>query len=218
MQKKAKGMMAAAILLSIWMSILPVHGAGNAVIPVNQTFTVINNPDGGTLNNTFTYTLKADVPTDPMPAGSIAGTYTFTISGNQTINIGPINSYTVPGTYRYKLKQTNDGMQYYGYDATEYEVIVTIINGALGLESKVAIKKNGIKVPMAGFMANYNKPSPPPPPTPRPPKNVVERIVQKVVIPLTQDSSMLAMWGSVFMISMGIIVIKAIMMFKEQKQ
>ena len=130
MQKKAKGMMA-AILLALWMSILPVHGAGNAVIPVRQTFTVINNPDGGTLNNTFTYTLKADVPTDPMPAGSIAGTYTFTISGNQTINIGPINSYTVPGTYRYKLKQTNDGTQYYGYDATEYEVIVTIINGAL---------------------------------------------------------------------------------------
>ena len=110
MQKKAKGMMA-AILLSAWMSILPVHGAGNAVIPVNQTFTVINNPDGGTLNNTFTYTLKADVPTDPMPAGSIAGTYTFTISGNQTINIGPINSYTTPGIYRYKLKQTNDGIQ-----------------------------------------------------------------------------------------------------------
>ena len=217
MKKKAAGLCAALSIVTMMMT-TSVHGAGNALIPIRQTFTVISNPDGASLTNTFTYTLKADVASDPMPAGSIAGTYTFTITGNQMLNIGPINSYTVPGVYHYKLKETNGAVPYYGYDATEYEVIVTVINGAFGLESKVAIKKNGIKVPMAGFMANYNKPSPPPPPTPRPPKNVVERIVQKVVIPVTQDSSMLAMWGSVFMISMGIIVIKAIMMFKEQKQ
>ena len=210
MKKKAAGLCAACVAMAVMMMMSTVHGAGNALIPVRQTFTVISNPDGASLTNTFTYTLKADVPTDPMPAGSIGGTYTFTMSGNQMLNIGPINSYTVPGTYRYKLKQTNDGTQYYGYDATEYEVIVTVINGALGLESKVAIKKGGVKVAMATFANNYNKPAPRPSPSPKAPGGVA--------IPKTQDASSLAMWISVFGISISIVLIRILWMMKERKQ
>lgn len=206
-KKKAYIALAALLMGAMWnMNI--VRGDGNAVIPLKQTFTIVNNPDGTGIDQTITYTLTAAVSTDPMPAGSTAGTYTFTVSGNQTLTIGGITGYTVPGVYRYKLKQNDGGKAYYSYDKTEYEVIVNVINDPSmpgRLKSQVAIRKNGVKVPMATFTVKYDKPSPKP-------KGSTEKVAK------TQDNTNLALWSTAFGVSLSVIIVRILWMAKENRK
>ncbi|MCL2002568.1 MAG: hypothetical protein FWG72_01020, partial [Oscillospiraceae bacterium] len=104
----------------------------------------------------FTYTLKPLSPDNPMPAGSAAGGYTFTIAGNRSAVIGPI-LFNRQDVYRYELYQTaGAAASGYTYDRRVYTIEIhidgslnsylVILNGAGEKEAEL-IFENGYDSP-----------------------------------------------------------------------
>ncbi|MCL2165110.1 MAG: hypothetical protein FWH55_12155, partial [Oscillospiraceae bacterium] len=61
----------------------------------------------------------------PMPAGDVADGYTFTVTGNSSVQIGPIY-YSIQGTYQYRLSQIVGSGSYYTYDRRKYDIRVQV--------------------------------------------------------------------------------------------
>lgn len=142
------------VCLSAQVFPLTVYAASNDVaLAVEQVFT---QPEGTTAAETFTYTLKAQQPGSPMPAGSIGDMYSFAIIDTGTGNIGPI-TYSTTGTYRYELRQTVAAVQTgYTYDMQVYTVTVYVTNPSGGLQADVVIEnENGLKVSGIKFENQY---------------------------------------------------------------
>ena len=75
-----------------------------------------------TANDEFTYRLKPLDGDNPMPAGSTAEGYTFTISGNDSVEIGPMAD-SRQGVFKYELYQVIDGVRPgYSYDDRIYTI------------------------------------------------------------------------------------------------
>ena len=87
-------------------------------VTVEQVFTASASSTGGM----FTYMLKPLEPNNPMPAGSTAEGYTFTIIGNDSKEIN-ISGFTRQGVYRYELYQQIDAeTPGYTYDRRVYRI------------------------------------------------------------------------------------------------
>ena len=71
--------------------------------------------------STFTFKLTAQNPTDPMPAGSVNGVKTITITGTGTAYFGKW-SYSQPGTYYYTVSEVNTGAAGYTYDTVVFTI------------------------------------------------------------------------------------------------
>ena len=102
-------------------------GVNTYTIKVNQTVATVSNPD----KITFTYKLTPHGEGYPMPVRSASdsaspGSYTFTITGNNSVELGPI-AYPRTGLYFYELAQVpGEEKPGYVYDKRVYTVEVYV--------------------------------------------------------------------------------------------
>jgi len=99
--------------------------AGQLMLPVQQVF----ESDGLSAppSQAFTYLLKPQTPNAPMPSGSEAEGYRFTISGTREIEVGPI-FFSASGIYVYELKCITDNLPGYTIDRQVYTIEVHVTN------------------------------------------------------------------------------------------
>jgi len=92
---------------------------------------------------TFNYTLRSTKPGNPMPSGSAADGYSFSITGNDSKGIGPMN-YEKQGVYRYEIFQVIDTEKPgWSYDRRVFTIEVHV-DAALKV-SMIVINVNGEK-------------------------------------------------------------------------
>lgn len=105
------------LFLCIWVFLPPqtVHGASSAVsarLPVEQIF--ISDSSTEEVSAEFAYELTPIESGNPMPAGSVFGVYSFTITGDSTLEIGPM-VFNSPGVYSYTLQRSPSATSSPGY-------------------------------------------------------------------------------------------------------
>ena len=148
--KSIKTFCTVMVFLTMLIILAPVtaYAAANPVkIPVNQTF---NRSD----DISFTYILKSLATGNPMPVGSTAEGYLFTIAGTDSVDLGPL-SYSEPGLYRYELFQVIGTEQPgYTYDKQVYTIEVYVDeNLAVGV---IARNEDGDKVGKIEFENRFD--------------------------------------------------------------
>lgn len=120
------------VLCMLWMGCLTAAASPESVktkISVNQKVDV---PEGKSTE--FFYELKALNEEDPLPEGSNAGIYRFSVTGAVTQDVEL--TFTHAGNYEYELRTAEDSSRggYVG-DPRVYHVTVQVKNGADGLEA-----------------------------------------------------------------------------------
>ena len=110
-------------MLLMTVMLTDVHAADNSVsLTVKQTYSTTSSAAAGV----FTYRLSPTGAGNPMPDGSTAEGYTFTIAGNNSEVIGPW-TYDDEGYYRYELYQVVLSAQTgYKYDRQVYTIEVYV--------------------------------------------------------------------------------------------
>jgi len=137
---------------------------------VEQTFTV----SVAAAEDAFIYRLDPLEAGNPLPAGGMAPGYTFTISGNNSVEIN-LPNYSQPGFYRYELYQViGQEKPGYTYDKRVY-TIEAHVDAALKV-ILIARNKDGAKVSGIRFDNRYHTE----PPAPEPPD---EEIIPVQVLP-----------------------------------
>ena len=138
----------------------------------------------------YTVVLKADDAAYPMPEGTVDGTYTMTITGEDTKNF-PSVTYDRVGVYTYTVYQVAGTNKKCTYDDTVYALKVTITNKAdySGLEATAVLypDTDGEKLTGAEFANKYKVD--PPSDTPK-----------------TGDESSPMLYAVLIVVSMGVIV------------
>jgi pilin isopeptide linkage protein/LPXTG-motif cell wall-anchored protein len=103
---------------------------------------------------TFTYSLKPLDADHPLPPGSTGPEYTFSISGNSSVKIGPI-SFIQQGVYHYELSQVS-GPDKAGFSADK-RVYTAEVHVGVGLNVVYAIRNEiGAKVDVIRFVSSNN--------------------------------------------------------------
>ena len=148
------------------MSARAVYAAGaeTLVLTVEQVFTTTS----PAADDTFRYRLVALNSGNPMPAGSTAAGYEFTISGSRSVDTGLI-TFVNAGLYRYTLGQVVPVVRSgYSYDDEVYTIEVRVSNdGSGGLHANVVIyEQGGFKADHIDFENSYQADDNGPTPTP----------------------------------------------------
>lgn len=144
-RKKYLGIVAGflcAMLTSV--SVFAAEPSAVAKIPAEQRFEI---QSGQEAESTFQYILEAVDDKAPMPENSKEGSYTFSMTGTQTLYLDGI-TYTSPGIYRYVAYQiVEEPREGYQYDNSRYQVDVYVKNSAgSGLAAEIVIQnENGEK-------------------------------------------------------------------------
>ena len=124
----AKRILVAAIVMQCLMSLLVpaalAAGPEDITLTVKQTF--IKTGTARTLNETFSYSLRPERLTNPMPSGSIKGVYDFDITGTASKSI--TTRFTTAGVYEYELNNTTAPASGYIYDEDVYTLKITVNN------------------------------------------------------------------------------------------
>ena len=130
-------------------------GTSNSItIPVRQVFNSDTVASGA---GVFSYVFTAQNPANPMPAGTVAGNYTFTIQGNNTYNIGPI-TFTTTGSFYYEIRSNSPERPGYTLDDTVYLIRVTVrdaVGGGLIATFAIVGSDTGQKYDEALFEKDY---------------------------------------------------------------
>lgn len=127
-----------------------VYAADN---PLNLTVEQVFHTSSDLADATFTYILKPLEAGNPMPAGSTAAGYTFTIASSNSIQIGPL-SYSRQGVFRYEVYQVIDTEKpNYTYDKRVYTVEM-YVDGDLKVEI-VVLNQDGTKADNIEFENGY---------------------------------------------------------------
>ena len=107
------------IMMLMTVTSMVAHAAAGSVsITVRQTYST----SSASAANTFGYILKPLNSDNPMPAGSASDGYSFTIAGNRSTIIGPID-VRQQNIYRYELRQViTRQTSGYTYDRRVYTV------------------------------------------------------------------------------------------------
>ena len=176
-----------AVMCSVTMA-LPAYAAELPEVSVPVTISL-----SGTLPRPaedYTVVLKADDAAYPMPEGTVDGTYTMTITGEDTKNF-PSVTYDRVGVYTYTVYQVAGTNKKCTYDDTVYALKVTITNKAdySGLEATAVLypDTDGEKLTGAEFANKYKVD--PPSDTPK-----------------TGDESSPMLYAVLIVVSMGVIV------------
>ena len=165
----AIGLSLICLMCSLYIS--PAYAAA----PEQVTLTVRQDFDSAgltaPLGETFTYWLIPTVASNPMPAGSSADHYVFSITGSDTADIGPL-TFPAPGKYVYKLSCINSAADEYHYDRQVYTIEINVYSD----DDAIIIIKNdkGDKVAEMLFEHKYG-------PGLRDPDVMVDPPVQKTV-------------------------------------
>ena len=127
-----------AILTSL--SVFAAEPSAGVKIPVEQRF---DNQSRQEAESTFHYILKAADRGIPMPKGSKEDTYSFSMTGTQTIFLDEI-SYVTPGVYCYEVFQdVSEQQEDYQYDESRYIVAIHVKNTvSQGLETEIFIQND----------------------------------------------------------------------------
>jgi len=144
--------------------------AGNQplAITVRQSFSDSSN----STEATFSYILKPLDSDNPMPAGSTAEGYRFSIFGENSKEMDPIN-FTREGLFEYELyKVIEAGKQGYTFDRRKYTLEVYVDSTLDPL--LVIFAENGIKANSIVFLGGYNT-------LPTDPKLMTDPLVKKKV-------------------------------------
>jgi pilin isopeptide linkage protein/LPXTG-motif cell wall-anchored protein len=164
-------------------------GSGSPIpVKPEQALEVVKSVQGDpSANSTFKFLLKPTDASNPMPAGSVNGVKTITITGSGSAGFGDW-FYTAAGTYHYKVSEENTGESRYTYSAEIYTVTdsVTVQGGRLAV-SRVIENSSNSAVSSMLFINKYTKggsgttnppkppvtviPTPTPTPTPVDPQN-----------------------------------------------
>ena len=180
LKTRGKRMLWAFALLTALIIALPAaaQAAGDApIITVTQVFITSD----ATAEATFSYLLKPLEADNPLPAAAGAASYAFTLSGNSSLEIGPLH-YSRPGVYRYEIFQEigveKDG---YAYDKRVYTV-EAYVDEFLDLIF-IVLNADGAKAQNIVFTNRYNvEPEvPEEPPLPSDPTLMVDPPVRKTV-------------------------------------
>ena len=115
--------------------------------------TVTGDPE---TNSTFNFKLAAKSSSNPMPAGSVNGIKSISITGSGHGSFGAW-SYNSAGVYYYSVYEENTGVKGYTYDTTVYTItdIVTEENGKLVL-SRVLTDELNKRAASLDFENKYN--------------------------------------------------------------
>ncbi len=112
-------------------------------VPVSDELVFSKNIIGLPLfSSDFTFVLKADNSSYPMPAGSNNGEITAKVSGEGEAAFGKI-TFTEPGVYSYTVSESNEKTLGYIYDRTVYEVVYTVTDNNGVLVAERIIKTDG---------------------------------------------------------------------------
>jgi pilin isopeptide linkage protein/LPXTG-motif cell wall-anchored protein len=129
--------------------------------------------DAPSTDSIFTFYLKANDISFPMPSGSVNGIKSLLITGDGVGDFGEI-TYTQAGVYTYTVYERDSNAAGYTYDTTVYTMTVTVIeeNGRLSIASRIIDDKGALASDLIftnRFSAGATPtPSPGPPPTSRP--------------------------------------------------
>ena len=144
---------AITMLAIILLALAPAaaYAADNPLrIAVKQVFVT----SSAAAESIFTYMLKPLEPGNPMPAGSTAGGYTFTITGNNSIEIGPL-SYSQQRVFRYELFQVI-GTEKPGYTYDKRTYVIEVYTDAERGADIIVRHKTGAKAGAVIFENAYN--------------------------------------------------------------
>ena len=170
--KKAICVIAVSMIILTAASIT-VYAADN---PIRLTVRQIYSASSYSPYNTFTYRFIPLSTENPMPEGSAAAGYTFTITGAESVAVGPVD-FNHKGIYRYEVYQAvNAPSSGYTYDRRVYTIEI-YVDELLNV-NVIVLNENGAKEDEIVFENSYNDfTSPPTPPTPgittNPPINTV---------------------------------------------
>ena len=129
-RKRMLYLLAVFVMILITISPTATYAADHPLkLTVKHTFTTTSD----SAYNMFTYRLTPLSPGNPMPAGSTADGYTFSIAGSDNVEID-MPDYAQPGIYRYELAQViGEEKPGYTYDKQVYTIEVHV-NEALGVD------------------------------------------------------------------------------------
>ena len=130
--------------------LLPSDPESMADPPVVKT--VSGNP---TVSGVFTFTLKAQDSSQPMPAGSVNGVKTVQITGSGRAEFGTW-SYSAAGTYYYYVSEVNDGLSGYNYDTAVYTITDSVkdVDGQLAV-TRIVTNSSNRQVASMSFINTY---------------------------------------------------------------
>ncbi|MDR0287135.1 MAG: Cna B-type domain-containing protein [Clostridiales bacterium] len=136
------------------MSIQHAYAAGDglATLTVEQSFT----DDGMSVppSKVFTYQLTPKTAFAPMPVGSGSSGYTFTVTGNNSVDIGPINFQAAgTGIYTYELRCITTADTGYTIDPEVYTIEIVVTNELMALST--IYLRNGNKTSQIYFEHTY---------------------------------------------------------------
>jgi len=149
--RAASGAKVDTIAYAVSYEALPTDRALMVDPPVRKT--VSGNPATAA---TFTFMLRAADTAQPMPAGSVNGTKTLTITGSGEGEFGTW-SYTQPGVYFYTVSEVGGGLSGYTYDKSVYTITDTITDEAGQLVlSRVVTNQTNQQVEALTFINAYS--------------------------------------------------------------
>ena len=158
--RRGKETIAFCLLLACFLTVASARTASAAPSAISVTLTVeqtVTMPEESAADDAFTYQVTALETGSPMPSGSVAQAYTFTIDGTGNAAVGAID-FTRAGVYRYEIKQVITVPKTgYAYDGQVYAVTIYVKNSGAGLASEVIVQNNdGDKVGSIRFENAYN--------------------------------------------------------------
>ena len=106
----------------------------------------------------FTFVLKADDASYPMPDGASNGVLKVTVEGGGLYEFGTI-TYDAPGVYTYTMYEEAGKENGYTYDDTVYSVKVTVTSQNGNLSCVQEISSGGVAADSAIFVNRYIEPT-----------------------------------------------------------
>jgi len=149
---KKKRLLYAVVMLIMALTAVTSVSAYAADNPLTITVQQVFDTSSATADGTFTYRLRPLEAGSPMPIGSTAEGYTFTITGAGSAKIGPL-SYSQQGVFRYELFQILEGKPGYTYDNRVY-VAEAYVDTVSGVEL-IVLNADGTKAEAIAFKNIY---------------------------------------------------------------
>ena len=160
MKKLIKGTISILLTMALSMPVFSMAACAEDV-PVVEVPVTIGISSSYKPTEDYKVVLKAVDADCPMPEGSTDGTYTMTVSGAKTQNLGKI-AFPKLGIYHYTIHQEKGTHSRGTYDSTVYKMTVSVTNAANGgLEATTIVYVNNVneKSGSASFSNSYTKSS-----------------------------------------------------------
>ena len=210
MRKRTRRICLAAGLASLCLLLLSSPAAlaaqGTATLTVKQAFA-----GAGAPGKTIHYMLTAQPASNPMPAGSGAHGYAFSITGTGEAVIGPI-AFTQAGVYAYEISQATACPC-----PREAYALKIYVEQDLAV-SVVALKPDGKKAADIQFAHACGEPAPPPEETTSPETTVPTTKPPVGSGPKTGDQSQIELFIALFCAAAAVLLVSLGFLLRKRKK